>query len=100
VILSTGNGGEVTRAASIMLAGVAVANKDVLTLAQLLHDAGFDDTAEVLIVALEAEQALVALTIQDREAMLRTLDDPPARLAELRGVLLAEHAGRMRDRLV
>jgi hypothetical protein len=27
----------------------------------------------------------------DREAILRVLDDPPAGLAELRGVLLAKH---------
>ena len=52
------------------------------------------------MVALEAEQAMVALTIQDREAILRTLDDPPAGLAELRGVLLDEHQGRVRDGLV
>ena len=36
----------------------------------------------------------------DREAILRVLDDPPAGLAELRGVLLAKHQGRVRDGLV
>ena len=72
----------------------------MLELARLLRDAGFDDTAEALIVALEAEQALVALSVQDREGILRTLDDPPAGLAELRGVLLTEHEGRVRDGLV
>ena len=61
---------------------------------------GFDDTAEALTVALEAEQALVALTIQDREAILRTLVEPPAALAELRAVLLKEHEGRLRGGLV
>ena len=95
-----GNGGEVTKAASIMFAGVRVANEDVLDLARLLHDAGFDDTAEVLVVALEVEQSIVALSIQDREAILRSLDDPPAGLTELRGVLLTEHEWRVREGLV
>jgi hypothetical protein len=72
------------------LAGVQVRHEDVLDLAWLLRNGGFDDTAEALIVALEAEQALVALSIADREAILRTLDDPPIGLAELRGVLLRE----------
>lgn len=82
-----------------MLAGVRVANEDVLDLARLLYDAGFDDTAEVLVVALEAEQAIVALTIQDREAILRALDDPPDRLAPLCGVLLQEQDWRFREGL-
>ena len=90
-----------TKAASIMLAGVvgvAVADKDLLTLAQLLHDAGFDDTAEALVVALEGKQALVVdLSIQDREAILSTLDDPQTdALAELRETLLLEHEWRVR----
>jgi len=38
------------------------------------------------------------LSITDREAILRVLDDPPHGLAELRGVLLAEHEGRVRAR--
>ena len=82
------------------LAGVPVRDEDVLELARLLHDAGFDDTAEALVVALEAEQAIVALTIQDREAILRTLDDPLKGLIELRGVLLQEHEWRLRDGLL
>ena len=71
-------------------------DQDVLKLTRLLDDAGFDDTAELLTVALEADQTLVALSIQDREAILRTLDDPPDALAELRGVLLREHEWRVR----
>ena len=84
----------------MMLAGIPVRDPDVLDLAWLLRNAGFDDTAEALIVALEAEQALVALSIADREAMLKTLDDPPIGLAELRGVLLREHEWRVRQGLV
>ena len=82
-----------------MLAGVPVRDRDVLDLAELLHGSGFEDTAEVLVVALEAEQVLVALTIEDRERILRVLDDPPERFAELRGVLLAEHEWRVREEL-
>jgi len=83
----------------MMLAGLPVRDHDVLHLARLLHDAGFEDTAEVLVVALEAEQTLVALTIEDRERILRVLDEPPERLAALRVVLLAEQVGRVRDGL-
>jgi hypothetical protein len=73
------------------LAGVAVRGEDVLTLAGLVWEAGFEDTADALIVAFDAEQTLIALTIQDREAILHALEDAPPRMAELRGVLVAEH---------
>ena len=43
---------------------------------------------------------MLALTIADREAILRALDDPSAGLAELRGVLLHEHEWRVREGLV
>jgi hypothetical protein len=46
----------------VYLAGIPVVDTDVLTLARLLYDAGFGDTAEALVVALEAEQAVVALS--------------------------------------
>ena len=83
----------------MMLAGVQARDQDVLHLARLLHEAGFDDRG-TLVVALESEQAIVALTIREREAILRTLDDPPTdELAELRGVLLREHEWRVREGL-
>jgi hypothetical protein len=81
------------------VAGVRVQDEDVLDLARLLHDAGFDDTAEALVVALEAGQGIVGLSIEDRQAILRTLDDPPVGLAELRGVLLTQHEWRVREGL-
>jgi hypothetical protein len=43
---------------------------------------------------------VLALTIADREAIIRTLDDPPDDLAELRGVLLREHEWGVREGLV
>jgi hypothetical protein len=85
----------------VHLAGISIPDEDVLHLAGLLHDAGFDDTAEALVVALEAAQTLVALSILDREQILRVLDDPPTdALAQLRGVLRREHEWRVRVGLV
>jgi hypothetical protein len=39
-------------------------------------------------------------TIEDRERILRALEECPDGLAELRGVLLKEHEARVRDGLV
>jgi hypothetical protein len=83
-----------------MLAGIPVRDQDVLELARLLRDAGFAETAEKLERAWDLEVKVLALTVPDREAIIRVLDDPPEGLAELRGVLLAEHEGRVRDGLV
>jgi len=82
------------------LAGVSVREENVADLARLLLAAGLEETGDTLLVALDAEQDLVALSIADREAILRVLDDPPVALAELRDVLLAEQEERVRDGLV
>lgn len=71
--------------ASVRLAGIPIADRDVLELARNLRDAGFAETAETLEDAYDAERGVLALTIADREAILRALDDPPDGLAELRG---------------
>jgi len=84
----------------MMLAGIPVADKDVLELARLLRDAAFVDVAERLENAYDVECKVLALPIEDRERILRALDDPPAGLAELRGVLLVEHEWRRREGLV
>jgi hypothetical protein len=84
----------------MMLAGIPVRDADVLELARLLRGACFDATAEWLEAAYDREARIVALTIPQREEILRALDDPPDGLAELRGVLLAEHEGRVRQGLV
>ena len=69
----------------------------MLELARLLRDAGFDDTAARLEDAYDLETKVLALTIPDREQILRALDDPPSDgLAELRGVLVREHEWRKR----
>jgi hypothetical protein len=84
----------------MQLAGIPVRDADVLTLASLLRDTGFDETAERLEVAYDRETKILALTIADREAILRALDDQPDGLAELRGLLLREHEWRVRHGLV
>ena len=86
--------------ACVMLAGLPVRDQDVLELARLLRDVGFDDTAERLENAYEVECKVLALTIPDREAIVRALEDRPDPFAELRGVLVGEHEWRRREGLV
>ena len=86
--------------ASMMLAGIPVRDQDVLEIARLLREAGFDDTAGRLEAAWDAEVKVLALTIADREAIVRALEDCPNELAELRGVLVREHEWRVREGLV
>jgi hypothetical protein len=52
-----------------------------------------------LEAAHDREARIVALTIGEPEQIIRALDDPPDGLA-LRGVLLAEHEGSVRQGLV
>jgi hypothetical protein len=72
----------------------------VLELARLLRDGAFDDVAERLENAYDVECKVLALSISEREAIIRSLDNPPDGLAELRGVLLREHEWRVREGLV
>ena len=83
----------------MMLAGIPVDDRLVLDLAGRLRDAGFDDTALRLENAYDRETRVLALTISDREAIVRVLEDCPDELAELRGVL-REHEWRRREGLV
>jgi hypothetical protein len=78
-----------------MLAGMSVPDRDVLDLARQLRVNGINDTAEVLEHAYDHEHPIVALTIPDREAILRALEDCPDELAELRAVLFREHVWRV-----
>ena len=84
----------------VMLAGIPVADRDVLDLTRRLRASGFVDTAEALELAYDSERGGVALTVPDREAIVRVLEDCPDELAELRGVLLREHEWRRREGLV
>lgn len=58
-------------------------------------------TAAKLEHEWSAETKLLALDIDDREALLRAMEDwCPPELRELLAVLLQEHVGRVRDGLV
>jgi hypothetical protein len=84
----------------VLLAGYDVPESDVLDLAVTLRRTDFAHTADTLEGAVVASLRDVALTVTDRVAILRALDEPPAGpLAELRGLLLAEHVGRVREGL-
>jgi hypothetical protein len=53
--------------------------------------------AQKLRTALADEITLLGLDVPERETILRTLDDPPAGLVELRAVLLQDHFWRRRQ---
>ena len=63
--------------------------KLVLELARLVDDPILADRLET---AYGRETKVLALTIPERSTILAALEDPPAELAELRGVLLRELA--------
>jgi hypothetical protein len=85
----------------VQLAGIPIPDEDVFKLSGLLRSGGFDDVADKLTKALLLETKVLALTVIDRESILWALDEPPSDgLAELRGVLLAEHERRVRQGLV
>jgi hypothetical protein len=78
-----------------MLAGIPVAPELVLELAGRV-----DEPASITLTdALAAGRTAIALTIQEREQILRALEDCPDGLAELRGVLVREHEWRVREGL-
>ena len=85
----------------MQLVGVQIRDDDMHELARLLREGEFVDVASTLDHALTMETRVLALTVADRESMLWALDEPPTdALAELRGVLLAEHEWRVREGLV
>jgi hypothetical protein len=81
----------------LMLAGVPVPDRLVLTLTSKLRDAGLDDTAQRLEIAREHETKVLALEIPQRDDILKVLADCPPGLGELRAVLLQQQAWRERE---
>ena len=74
---------------------------DLLTLARLLRDAGFESTAFHIERSFDAVARDLLLAIHEREQILQVLDDPPTTaLVQLRAVLVREHVGRGGDGLV
>jgi hypothetical protein len=84
----------------LLLAGLPVPDRLVLELAECLRLEGITDTAERLEDAHMSGRDVVALTIDDREAILHALERCPYGLAELRSVLLLEHEWRVAEGLV
>ena len=84
----------------VLVAGLEVPDRLVLDLARCLRMQGLNDTAETLEHAHEDGHGMIALTFDDREAILRALADCPYGLGDLRGVLLLEHEWRVTAGLV
>jgi hypothetical protein len=81
----------------MFLAGLPVRDDLILELARLVDDEALADRLES---AYGQDVKVLALDIAEREKIIRALEGPPPGLEELRGVLLAEHVGRLRDGLV
>ena len=84
----------------MFLAGLEVPDRLVLELARCLRGRGLAESAETLEDAHDSQRQFVPLSIADREAILRALDECPYGLAELRGVLTLEQAWRVTTGLV
>ena len=71
----------------VFVAGIPIRDEAVLELARLVDD---PELATKLEENYSRGTKVLALTIPERETILAALDDPPAGLEELRGVLLRE----------
>ena len=71
----------------MILAGQAVRNENVRQLAHLL---GGDELSAKLERGIGDENAIVALTLADRQRIVAVLNEPPGGLAELRAVLVKQ----------
>jgi hypothetical protein len=83
----------------VLLAGLHVPNGLVRELVEYLHFAGVTETAERLRDAHSNGRGIVALTADDREAILRALQFCPYGLRELQSVLLLERHWRITEGL-
>ena len=77
-------------------AGVPIRDELVLELARLVDDDALGSRLEDCYGRMVR---VLALTIPERETIIRALDDAPPGLEELRAVLLREHVWRQRERL-
>lgn len=76
------------------MAGVPVSYVAAGELAWRLTDAGLGGTADYIADVIAVSGDTVSLTITEREAALRVLEDGPHELADLRATLLAERDWR------
>jgi hypothetical protein len=80
----------------VFVAGLPVRDDLILELARMVDDAVL---AERLESAYGRAVKVLALDVAERETILAALDDPPAGLEELRGVLLNEREWWRREGL-
>ena len=73
-----------------IVAGIRTSREQTLELAAKLARDGSDHTARVLLDAITQGHEFVALTVDDREAVLAVLDHPRGALVDLRTALFAE----------
>jgi len=85
---------------AVLLAGLDVPDRLVLELARCLRGQGLVESADTLEDAYDSQREFVPLTVTDRDAILRALEECPYGLAELRGVVTLEQAWRVSSGLV
>jgi hypothetical protein len=84
-----------------IVAGTRISRQQTLELAATLARDGSDHTARVLLDAITLARDFVALSVDDREALLSVLDHPRDELVDLRTALFNElnwRRGIARDR--
>jgi hypothetical protein len=79
----------------MFVSGIPLSDGTVLELARLVDR----ELADKLQTAVDRETTLLALTVPERETILRSLEDCPDGLAELPGVLLQEQTWRQNEGL-
>ena len=82
-----------------VLAGRRISREAALALAELLKGRGSDNTARLLLDAVAAGDEFIALSTDDRLAILAVLNRPPDELRELRTVLYYEVMWRRNAKL-
>ena len=73
-----------------IVAGTRISRQQTLELAAKLARDGSDRTARALLDAITLHSDFVALSTEDREALLSVLDHPQDELVKLRTTLFAE----------
>ncbi len=73
-----------------VVGGVRITREATLELVAMLTSDGSDRTARLLLKAITHRQEFVALSFDEREAILDVLDHPPEELVDLRSSLFAE----------
>jgi hypothetical protein len=83
----------------VWLAGTLLSDELVIELVKRLQRNGAEHTAQAIYRAAITGQSTAVLDSYDRRNVLAALDDRPANLEDLRGVLMREQARRQREGL-